>query len=62
MAVALHPGTVKTGLSEEFWGSTKDEKLFSPQFAAERLVEVVKGVGVEGRGRCWDWEGKEILP
>ncbi|KAI9716797.1 MAG: hypothetical protein M1812_005137 [Candelaria pacifica] len=62
IAMALHPGTVKTGLSKEFWASTKDEKLFSPEFAAERLVEVVNGVGVEGRGRCWDWEGKEIAP
>ncbi|KAI9697426.1 MAG: hypothetical protein M1836_004704 [Candelina mexicana] len=62
IAIALHPGTVKTGLSKEFWASTKEEKLFSAEFAAERLVEVVKGVGVEGRGRCWDWEGKEILP
>ena len=62
MCVALHPGTVKTGLSEEFWGNVMREKLFSAEFAAERLCEVVRGVGLEGRGRCWDWEGKEILP
>ncbi|KAL9609335.1 MAG: hypothetical protein Q9167_005880, partial [Letrouitia subvulpina] len=43
MGVSLHPGTVKTGLSEEFWGNVKAEKLFSPELAAERLVEVVKG-------------------
>lgn len=62
MCVALHPGTVKTGLSQDFWASTPAEKLFSPAFAAERLCEVVKGLGQEGRGRCWDWEGKEIPP
>lgn len=63
MAVALHPGTVKTGLSKEFWGNVKEEKLFSPEFAAERLVGVVKGLGVErGRGRCWDWKGEEVPP
>lgn len=28
MAVALHPGTVKTGLSKDFWGNVKKEKLF----------------------------------
>ena len=60
ICVGLHPGTVKTGLSEEFWGSTPKEKLFSPEFAAERLIEVVNGWGVEGRGKCWDWQGKEI--
>lgn len=62
VAVSLHPGTVKTGLSEEFWKSTRPEKLFSAEFAAERLCEVVKNVGTEGRGKCWDWEGKEIPP
>lgn len=62
ICVSLHPGTVKTGLSEEFWGSTPKEKLFSPEFAAEKLIEVVNGVGSEGRGRCWDWKGAEILP
>ena len=62
IAVALHPGTVKTGLSEEFWKSTKPEKLFSAEFAAERLCEVVMTMGTDGRGKCWDWEGKEIPP
>ena len=62
MCVSLHPGTVKTGLSEEFWGSTPKEKLFTSKFAAEKLCDVVEGVGLEGRGKCWDWEGKEIPP
>lgn len=63
MAVGLHPGTVKTGLSEEFWGNVQEGKLFSPEFASERLVEVVRGLDVErGRGRCWDWKGEEVPP
>lgn len=62
MCVSMHPGTVKTGLSQQFWDSTPKEKLFSPEFAAESLIEVLKGIGVEGRGRCWDWQGKEIPP
>ena len=62
MAVSLHPGTVKTGLSERFWESTPEDKLFSPEFAAEKLCEVVTNVGVDGRGKSWDWEGKEIPP
>ena len=58
----------------------KEGKLFSAEFAAERLVGAVCGMGERGtgsdgvlgdgrkggleevRGRCWDWEGKEILP
>lgn len=63
MAVALHPGTVKTGLSRESWGNVEEEKLCTPEYAAEELLEVVRGSGVErGRGRCWDWKGEQILP
>lgn len=62
MAIAYHPGTVKTGLSKEFWGNVKEGKLFEPEFAVEKMGEVFRGVGLEGRGRCWDWKGEEILP
>ncbi|TFY53302.1 hypothetical protein EVG20_g10179 [Dentipellis fragilis] len=62
MCVGVHPGTMKTGLSKEFWGSVSEEKLFSPEFAAGRLVEVVGGLKDEQRGRIWDWEGKEVPP
>ncbi len=77
MAVALHPGTVKTELSREFWGNVKSEKLFEAGWVAERLVELLGGakgevvgeerrlrkvLGVGERGRCWDWKGEEIPP
>ena len=61
MCIALHPGTVKTDLSQEFWNSTPKDKLFSPEFVAESLHQVVQNVGLEGRGKCWDWKGDEIL-
>ena len=62
LCVTLHPGTVKSRLSKEFWGSTPKEKLFTPRFSAEKLIQVVKNVGLDGRGKCWDWDGKEIPP
>lgn len=62
MCVGLHPGTVKTGLSKEFWGSTPEEKLFSPEFAAEKLCGVVEGLGKDDGGRCWDWKGEAVPP
>ena len=62
MGISLHPGTVKTGLSKEFWKNVKEEKLFSPEYAAEKLMEVVNSRSLEDRGRCWDWKGKEIPP
>ncbi|KAH7398911.1 short-chain dehydrogenase/reductase-like protein [Phaeosphaeria sp. MPI-PUGE-AT-0046c] len=62
VAIAMHPGTVKTDLSREFWGNVKKEKLFEREWVAEQLLKVANEVGLEGRGRCWDWEGKEVLP
>ncbi|KAH6888114.1 hypothetical protein B0T10DRAFT_489563 [Thelonectria olida] len=62
VSVAYHPGTVKTELSREFWDSVKKDKLFSPEFAAEKLVELVTTLQVEQRGRCWDWKGEEVPP
>lgn len=62
MSIALHPGTVKTGLSKEFWGNVKEGKLFSPEFSAEKLLEVVNSRTLEDRGKCWDWKGEEVPP
>ncbi|KAH4339188.1 hypothetical protein HBH98_210080 [Parastagonospora nodorum] len=62
MALSLHPGTVKTDLSKDFWGNVKKEKLFEREWVAEQLIDVIQKVGVDGRGKCWDWDGKEVPP
>ncbi|KAI0535984.1 short-chain dehydrogenase/reductase-like protein [Xylaria digitata] len=62
MAFAYHPGTVKTGLSSEFWGNVAQDKLFSPEFAVRKMLEVVASRTVRDGGRCWDWKGEEVPP
>lgn len=62
MSISLHPGTVKTNLSKEFWNNVKEDKLFSPEFAAEKLMEVINHRGTDDRGKCWDWKGEEVPP
>jgi NAD(P)-dependent dehydrogenase (short-subunit alcohol dehydrogenase family) len=62
MAISLHPGTVKTDFSKEFWGNVKEEKLFSPEFSAEKLMEVICGRKIEDRGKFFDWKGEEVPP
>lgn len=62
MAVSLHPGTVKTNLSKEFWSNVKEEKLFTAEYSAEKLMDVVKNRTSEQRGKCWDWQGEEVPP
>lgn len=61
ICVGVHPGTVKTGLSKEFWKGVKG-KLFEPEEAAENLADVVKNLTEEQRGRIWDWKGEEVKP
>ncbi|KAH9921281.1 hypothetical protein B0H21DRAFT_815281 [Amylocystis lapponica] len=62
ICVGVHPGTVKTDLSREFWDGVPEGKLFEPEHAAERLAEMVQELKEEQRGRVWDWAGKEVLP
>lgn len=60
ICVGVHPGTVKTKLSKDFWGSVDKEHLFEPEDAAEKLVDVVGALTVEQRGQIWDWAGKRV--
>ena len=62
ICVGVHPGTVKTDLSKAFWKGVPPGKLFEPDFAAEKLAEVVRKLGAAQRGRVWDWKGDEVKP
>ncbi|KGO74154.1 Short-chain dehydrogenase/reductase SDR [Penicillium italicum] len=62
IAVALHPGTVHTEFTKDYWGT---REMLEPADAADKLLKVLVGLPSDtkgGRGRCWDWMGKEILP
>jgi NAD(P)-dependent dehydrogenase (short-subunit alcohol dehydrogenase family) len=58
--VALHPGTVDTGLSAPFTSRVPPDKLFSPARAARQLLAIVDGVTPEDTGRFFAWDGQEI--
>lgn len=60
--VGVHPGTVRTDLSKEFWGSANVDRLFDPEEAAANIVNMVGELDKSSRGRIWDWAGKEVLP
>lgn len=61
LAVAYHPGTVKTDLSRGFWDQAGRE-LFTPEYAAERMVDVLSKLGKDQRGKCWDYKNTEVPP
>lgn len=60
--VGLHPGTVNTNLSKPFQANVPAEQLFTPQYSANALLNVINSLSVEDSGFCFDWAGKKIEP
>jgi NAD(P)-dependent dehydrogenase (short-subunit alcohol dehydrogenase family) len=58
--VALHPGTVATGLSAPFQGNVTPERLFTPDRAATHLLDVVDRLTPEDSGGFFAWDGQRI--
>lgn len=59
-AVSMHPGTVKTGLSEPFWSGVPEGGLFEPEDSASKLLNVVERLKMMDRGGFFDWKGDKI--
>jgi NAD(P)-dependent dehydrogenase (short-subunit alcohol dehydrogenase family) len=60
VCVGLHPGTVDTGLSASFQANVPEGKLFTPDFAAARLLEVVDCLKPDDSGHVFAWDGQLI--
>ena len=60
IAIALHPGTTDTGLSEPFQKNVKPEKLFTPQYSAGSMLDVIEGLKPEDTGRFFAYDGSPI--
>jgi NAD(P)-dependent dehydrogenase (short-subunit alcohol dehydrogenase family) len=58
--VALHPGTVDTGMSKPFQRNVAPEKLFTPAQSAAHLWAVMDGLGPADSGSFRAWDGAEI--
>ena len=60
VVVALHPGTVNTGLSEPFQARVKPEKLFSASQSAGMLLDVVDSLEQPDTGSFFAYDGSRI--
>ena len=60
--IGLHPGTVDSYLSKPFQRNIADGKLFTPEYSARKLLEVLENLSPEQTGKCFAWDGKEVLP
>ncbi|MFB4390753.1 MULTISPECIES: SDR family NAD(P)-dependent oxidoreductase [unclassified Pseudomonas] len=58
--LALHPGTTDTQLSRPFQGNVPAEKLFTPDYAASRILDLLSQHGPSQTGTFWAWDGSSI--
>jgi NAD(P)-dependent dehydrogenase (short-subunit alcohol dehydrogenase family) len=58
--LGLHPGTVDTNLSKPFQKNVPKEKLFSPDFSALKLLNVINEATVNESGSLLAWDGSVI--
>lgn len=56
----FHPGTTDTTLSKPFQKSVPADKLFTPQFVAERLLQLTADIGFEPGIDYLDFNGEAI--
>jgi NAD(P)-dependent dehydrogenase (short-subunit alcohol dehydrogenase family) len=57
---SLHPGTVDTALSAPFQRNVEPEKLFTREFSAQCLLNVINQLESKDSGYCIAWDGKRI--
>ena len=60
IVLGLHPGTVDSALSKPFQGNVRDDKLFTPHYSAERLLDVIQNAKIENSGDIIAWDGQRI--
>ena len=62
VVVGLHPGTVDSPLSVPFQRHVPEGKLFSADYAAEQLINVLKQLTPDQSGGCFAYDGQELTP
>lgn len=62
LVVALHPGTVDTGLSAPFQRGLPAGQVTAPAVAAAHLLATIAALTPAATGRIFAWDGTEIIP
>jgi len=61
IVIGMHPGTVKSNLSEPFLRHVK-HNVFSPKESVELMLQVISKINHKDSGKCFDFSGKVIDP
>lgn len=58
--ISFHPGTTDTPLSKPFQNNVPVNKLFTCEFVAEQLLDIVENTPVDQTASYLDWQGESI--
>ena len=58
--ISYHPGTVETELSKPFQSKVPTGKLFSTDFTATQLLQIIPNLTPENGPHYIDWQGNVI--
>jgi NAD(P)-dependent dehydrogenase (short-subunit alcohol dehydrogenase family) len=62
ICVGLHPGTVRSAMSEPFLANYRANEIFSAEFAVQSMLDVLAGLTPDQSGSIFAWNGEEIAP
>lgn len=60
--VGIHPGTVDSELSKPYQNNVQQNQVFSPEYSARKIVEVIGKLDPEDTGKILAWDGVVITP
>jgi NAD(P)-dependent dehydrogenase (short-subunit alcohol dehydrogenase family) len=60
IVAGLHPGTVASDLSAPFQRGVSPEKLFTPDYSAARLLDVIDALTPGDSGGVFAWDGTPV--
>ena len=56
----IHPGTTKGPLSKPFAGGVSNEKYYTPQQSAQRIVALTENLKPDQTGLFFNWDGQRL--
>jgi len=60
VCLVLHPGTVDTRLSTPFQSGVPSERLFTVEYSANRLLQIVDQADASETGQLVAWDGEQL--
>nr|XP_008168799.1 C-factor-like isoform X1 [Chrysemys picta bellii] len=60
VCVSLHPGTVNTDLSKPYHRNVPKDKLFTPEYSVNCLMNIIENLDMVKTGRFFAWDGSAL--